>query len=242
MKEKNELKRLRRENRALRKRIRAMEQQNTPSAGHTHADSATAFDAENYFSYLLSRLRQKSLFARAERISHYFRSSIFVTRLFRYGMLIYRYLQAGAFVLVYTALFILVIPILLSIALVTLAITLVLRKKNADRLIAACIAHGTQVRFLLPLGKDNFDADVLRTEAAKTPSANVLIVSPFFFRRRGIGTREDMYVCYRNEGKNRMILRKYFFFYLRRRMRRAECFNMTETVFATPKGDAEPSC
>lgn len=144
--------------------------------------------------------------------------------------------------MVYTALFILIIPILLSISLVTLAVTLVLRKKNAGRLIAACTAHGTQVRFLLPLGKDDFDAAALRAEAAKTPSANVLIVSPFFFRRRGIGTREDMYVCYRSEGKNCMILRKYFFFYLRRRMRRAEYFDMTETLFATPKGDAETPC
>lgn len=162
MKKANELKKLRRENRALRRRIRDLEQHGAPAAPVERTSDAAAFDASNYFSYLLARLRQKSLFARAEKITRYFRSSIWVTRLFRYGMLIYQYLQAGAFVLLYTALFILIIPIVLSLSLATLIVTL--------------------------------------------------------------------------------ILRKYFFFYLRRRMRHAEYFSITETVLEQPKEDTETPC
>lgn len=123
MKKANELKKLRRENRALRRRIRDLEQHGASAAPVERTSDAAAFDASNYFSYLLARLRQKSLFARAEKITRYFRSSIWVTRLFRYGMLIYQYLQAGAFVLLYTALFILIIPIVLSLSLATLIVT-----------------------------------------------------------------------------------------------------------------------
>lgn len=242
VKKASELKKLRRENRALRRRIRALEQQGAGAAPVEHPNDAAAFDAGNYFSYLLARLRQKSLFARAEKITRYFRSSMWVTRLFRYGMLIYQYLQAGAFVILYTALFILIIPILLSLSLATLVVTLILRKKNADKLIAACTERGSEVRFVLIPVKEDFDAAALRAEAAKTPEASVLIVSPFFFRRRGIGKSEDMYVCYRGEGGNAVILRKYFFFYLRRRMRHAEYFSITETVFEKPKEDTETPC
>lgn len=39
-----------------------------------------------------------------------------------------------------------------------------------------------------------------------------------------------------------MILRKYFFFYLRRRMRHAEYFSITETVLEQPKEDTETPC
>ena len=122
MKKADELKKLRRENRALRRRIRDLEQHGAPAAPAEHKNDTAAFDTNNYFSYLLARLRQKSLFARAEKITRYFRSSIWVTRLFRCGMLIYQYLQAGAFVLLYTALFILIIPIMLSLALATLGV------------------------------------------------------------------------------------------------------------------------
>lgn len=242
MKKANELKKLRRENRAMRRRIRDLEQHGAPAAPVERTSDAAAFDASNYFSYLLARLRQKSLFARAEKITRYFRSSIWVTRLFRYGMLIYQYLQAGAFVLLYTALFILIIPIVLSFSLATLIVTLILRKKNADRLIAACTERGADVRFLLFSTKEDFDPAAIRAEAEKTPKASVLVVSPFFFRPRGFGEREDMYVCWRDEGENAVILRKYFFFYLRRRMRHAEYFSITETVLEQPKEDTETPC
>ena len=236
MKKADELKKLRRENRALRRRIRDLEQHGAPAAPTEHKNDTAAFDTNNYFSYLLARLRQKSLFARAEKITRYFRSSIWVTRLFRCGMLIYQYLQAGAFVLLYTALFILIIPIMLSLALATLVVTLILRKKNADKLIAACIGRGVDVRFLLLPSKEDFDPEMIRAEAAKTPKASVLVVSPFFFRRRGFGNSEDMYVCCRDEGKNTVILRKYFFFYLRRRStaRAVRVKKFTAASAATP--------
>ena len=72
MKKANELKKLRRENRALRRRIRDLEQHGAPAAPVERTSDAAAFDASNYFSYLLARLRQKSLFARAEKITRYF--------------------------------------------------------------------------------------------------------------------------------------------------------------------------
>ena len=85
-----ELDRLRRENRALKKRIRALEKQTDAEAEQPRGDDAAAFAAGNYFSYLLAKLRQKSLFARAERVTRYFRNSLWVTRIFRFGVVAFR--------------------------------------------------------------------------------------------------------------------------------------------------------
>ena len=239
MSKNEELERLRRENRALKERIRALEKQSASvEPEQPQSDGAAPFAASNYFSYLLAKLRQKSLFARTERVTRYFRNSLWVTRIFRFGVLAYQYLQAGAFVLLYTALFILIIPIVLSVSLLTLIVTLILRRRNADRLLAEC---GERVRFILIPSKDGFSPERIRAEAAKTPDETVLVVSPFFFRRRGLADAEEMYVCYRKEYENVSMIRKYFFFYLRRRMRRAEYFTVTETVL-TEQEEEQPSC
>ena len=84
MSKNEELERLRRENRALKERIRALEKQSSSAESEQPPnDGAAPFAASNYFSYLLAKLRQKSLFARAERVTRYFRNSLWVTRIFR---------------------------------------------------------------------------------------------------------------------------------------------------------------
>lgn len=121
---------LQRENRALRRKIRMLEQQ-VSAVPEKPAETTGQYRAKNYFSYLLGCLREKSFFATAERAFKYFRNSLWVTRILKYGAIIYQYLQAGAFVLLYTAFFILIIPIFLAVTAVTLAIALILRKQNA---------------------------------------------------------------------------------------------------------------
>lgn len=66
MKKASELKKLRRENRALRRRIRTLEQQGAGAAPVEHPNDAAAFDAGNYFSYLLARLRHAEYFSITE--------------------------------------------------------------------------------------------------------------------------------------------------------------------------------
>ena len=101
MPQKEELHRLRKENRELKKKLYKLEMA-------TYADSeqpkshADCYKARTYFSFLLSRLRAKDFYEKAAR---YFRNSLWITRIFRWGVLLYQYLQAGAFVLLYFNLF-----------------------------------------------------------------------------------------------------------------------------------------
>lgn len=224
MSDREELQRLRKENRALKRKIRLLEK-GTEDKTADEAPRIDCYGANNYFSYLLARIKEKSFYTRVEKFSRYFKNSMLVTRIFRYGLLLYRYLQTGAFVLLYTALFIIAIPIILAVAALTLILTLILRRRNADRLLR-CVRQS--IVFLIPDGKEGFDAAFLRAQAFAYPDSTVIVVSPFFLRRTGIGDTDAMYVCYRKEGENVFLARSYFFFYLRRRLQNAGRFTLTE--------------
>lgn len=221
MPQKEELHRLRKENRALKKKLYKLEKANfsDTEASKNHTD---CYKAQNYFSFLFSRLRAKDFYDKAAK---YFRNSLWITRIFRWGVLLYQYLQAGAFVLLYTAAFILIIPIFLAVSALTLVLTLLLRNRNAVHLLREA---KEEVVFLIVDQKDDFDGMALAKEAARHPEKSVLIVSPFFLSRRGVGEESRMFVCYRKESENVYILRNYFFFYFRRRLLKKGIYKIEE--------------
>lgn len=224
MEDREEIRRLKKENRELKKKLYKLEKE-----AHTEQppaeDSSDCYRASNYFAYLLAKARRKNFFASAEKIARYFRNSLWVTRIFRWGLLLYQYLQAGAFVLIYTAAFILIIPIMLALTALTLILTLLLRNRNAKKLLKEARRDAV---FLIPNGKESFGRDFLGEEARAYPDSTVLIVTPFFFKKIGIGTSEDWFVCYRKEENNIYILRNYFFFYFRRRLKKEGRFAFRE--------------
>lgn len=228
MPQKEELHRLRKENRELKKKLYKLEKANYADIEQpqSHAD---CYKAHNYFSFLLSRLRAKDFYDKAAK---YFRNSLWITRIFRWGVLLYQYLQAGAFVLLYTAAFLLIIPILLAVSALTLILTLLLRNRNAVRLLREA---KQKVVFLIVDQKDGFDGMALAEEAARHPDATVLIVSPFFLSRRGVGEETRMFVCYRKESENIYILRNYFFFYFRRRLLKKGLYEIEEIHMESQK-------
>lgn len=217
MSQNEELRRLKKENRALKKQLHDLQKAThaEPPISEVRDDS---FSAGNYFAFLFSRLRQKNFYAPIRKIVGYLRNSLFLTRLFRFGLLLYQYLQAGAFVLIYTAVFLLLIPILLSVAIITLILALLLRSQNEKKLRREL---QKQVVFVLPDAKEHFTQENLRAAAADDPEASVLLVTPFFLKRTGLGEKTNWFVCFRKERENVYILRTYFFFYLRRRLQKS---------------------
>ena len=91
MSQNEELHRLKKENRELKKRLYKLEQEAALEQPDTDAESG--YTASNYFAFLLSRLRKKDFYASAQKATKYLRSSLWVTRIFRWGLLLYQYLQ-----------------------------------------------------------------------------------------------------------------------------------------------------
>ncbi|MBR5539232.1 MAG: hypothetical protein IKU61_04970 [Clostridia bacterium] len=226
-----ELHRLRKENRALKKKLHSLEKSSGAAKPSPEKDG-NCYSANNYFAYLLARIRGKSFYT---SVYKFLKPSIWVTRIFRWLLILYQYIQAGAFVILYTAVFILIIPILLIITAITLIATLILRKRNADRLLERL---KTDVVFIIPDGKDAFEKESLLKRCAEHSDSTVLVVSPFFLEKTGVTSdKEKMYVCYRKEAENVFILRNYFFFYFRKRLKKTHIHNVTEIKVFCNKED-----
>lgn len=221
MGDRDEIKRLKKENHDLKKKLYRLEMESHTDE-EEHDGIKDCFNATNYFSYLLAKMRQRNGFSTFEK---YFKNSLWITRIFRWGVLLYQYLQAGAFVLIYTAAFILIIPVILATSALTLILTLILRSHNAALLLKTA---RRDIVFIIPNGKESFNRLFLRQTAEEHPDATVLIVSPFFLKRHGVGESSKMYVCFRKECDNVFILRNYFFFYFRKRLKKEQRFNIKE--------------
>jgi len=225
-----ELHRLRKENRELKKKLYKLEKAAQTETPETEND-ADCYNENSYSSYLFARLRKKGFYAPAKKVAKYVRSSLWLTRLFRLGVLLYQYLQAGAFFILSTAAFILIVPILLAVAVITLGFTILLRRQHTVKLKKE-VKH--DIVFLFPSGKNEFDPDRIREEVARHPGATVLLVSPFFLGRKGIGDGKSMYITFRKEQENVYILRKYFFFYFRKHLRKEGTFHICEIRIDPP--------
>lgn len=220
MGDRDEIKRLKKENRDLKKKLYKLEM--SSSADDDPSSSSGCYTAKNYFSFLLAKARQKSTFARLEK---YFKNSLLFTRIFKWGVIIFQYLQAGAFVILYTAVFIIIVPIILLFSSLTLIITLIIRSDNARRLMRDI---KKETVFIIPTSRDKLTENLFLQKARQYQNSTVLVISPYFFKKSGAVKNGKMYLCYRKEGENVFILRNYFFFYFRRRLKKLQNCNITE--------------
>lgn len=228
--DRNELRRLKKENYDLKRKLYKLETKvHAEEEAKLHDNKG--FEANNYFSFLLSKLKRKNFYSLFKRIAKYCRNSLWLTGIFRFGLLLYQYLQAGAFFLIYTAVFILFIPITLSVALIILIITLILRDRNRKTLIKQL---QKEIVFIVPANKEAFDRIEIEETIEKNADKTVLLITPFFLKKRGIGDSDNMFVCYRKERENVFILRRYFFFYFRKCLRKEQTFK-TEEIFISEK-------
>lgn len=220
MGDRDEIRRLKKENRDLKKKLYKLEM--SSSADENPSSSSGCYTAKNYFSFLLAKARQKSTFARLEK---YFKNSLLFTRIFKWVMIIFQYLQAGAFVILYTAVFIIIVPIILLLSSLTLIVTLVIRNDNARRLIRDIKKEAV---FIIPTSRDKLTDNSILQKVNQYQNGTVLVISPYFFKRFGVVKNGKMYLCYRKEKENVFILRNYFFFYFRRRLKKLQSYNITE--------------
>lgn len=231
MRERDEINRLKKENHELKKKLYKLEME-MHSDKEEKSDDGACFVANNYFSFLLAKIKKKNFYSWFEKNSKYFRNSLWVTRIFRYGLLLYQYLQTGAFVILYAAAFVLFIPITLATSLLTLTLTLIVRDKNRRTLLKLL---KKDVVFLIPSAKETFDRIEIEKKVTENQDKTVIIVTPFFFDRGGIGENKKMFVCYRRERENVYIMRRYFFFYFRKWMRKEQTFNIEEIYLSEEK-------
>ena len=186
---------------------------------HRRGRSERLFAARYYSRFLVGRVKSTSLWAVYVRLLTYFRRYRFISSAFRILTLVIAWIETGAVFFVSFSALLVILPIMLVLAVLTLMLAL-LRGRGANKKYAA-VTSGKKIYVLfgtrgqMKKGSSGF----LRgnAESFASEGAVCFVVSPFFFGKKGLGGR-GAYVTGRNESENVYILRKNYFFLFRRKV------------------------
>lgn len=228
----DELSRLRAENESLYRRIdelearleelqprslRSKEEDNVSKEWHKAIRTESLMHSKYYSKFLLREVKSTSFWAIYSRFLSYFRKYRVLSGTFRILTLIITWAETGAVFFVSVSALIIILPIMLVLSALTLMLAL-LRGRTANRKIAETVKDKTvYVLFGSKKQIKEKKAGFLYKNASTLASdGNIcLIVSPHFFRRRGLCSK-SAYVTWRCEEDGIYMLRKNYFFLLRR--------------------------
>lgn len=166
-----------------------------------------------FLGYLHGWITSAPLYAQWARLISYIRRFRTITFLLRTLGILLTVLQTGALVLVGTALFLVLLPSAAALMLGIL-LTALLESRRSNRYLRSHIA-GRAVTVLFLSAEENTFALGNACDLASRGRV-VLAVSPYLISSRGLGTRKSFYCTLRQERKNVFIIRKYYFFSLRK--------------------------
>ena len=172
-----------------------------------------SFSHKSFLQHAWSSLREATLYTRIKRLVAYFRRVRLVAVILRIAGAILTLLEAGALVLLTTVLLLLLLPPLLLFSLAVLLTVLVEAPRKNRALLQSTEGKRIYVLFLPTHGGDFFKANARALAAQKNTA--VIVVSPFWFSSRGL-SHKRFYCTVRREYENVYLVRRYYFFSLKR--------------------------
>ena len=183
--------------------------------------NALLFSQKSYLRYLIHTFKSSAAGSIFQRISLYLRR----LRLIRNVGAIF---SAIIVTLLVSAFFITLLPFLLVLTLLAL-VAVCLRARAANRMISRAI-DGKHVRIIIPPEGITFKNNTFLERSAKAmsqePDTIVLVVSPHFFSTKGMGGKGIFFTA-RRESDQLYLIRKSYYFILRRRVLDAHAQDMT---------------
>ncbi len=154
-----------------------------------------------------------------KRIYRYFRRFTLIRTVILVSSYIFTFLGTGIAFIVITAIFLVIMPLFALICFAFVFASLLDRKKTHKKMSEALGEKNVFV--FLPARNDSFEkSNFFRgncLELASKKDCAVLIVSPYYILKKGIGGK-NFFFSVREESKNIYIIRRYAFFYLRKRL------------------------
>lgn len=176
-------------------------------------------DTGSYFGYLFNSLRQSSPYRLWMRILTYFRRFRLISFILRFAGRVIAVIETSALLLLAATVLIIIIPPLLLVTLITL-ITAWTQSIRLNRRFAVELT-GRKVYMFLPaamsLLRDGSCLHATAAELADSDGRIVFVVTPGFFSPRGFGSRRFFFTS-RKCADGIYLIRKYYFFMLRRRI------------------------
>ena len=231
---------LRRENAALRRQLAALRTERAARSGqaehrpaentqqgHVHAllracgRQAHHYGKRTYLRFLVDCFTDSSYYIWWTKLLSYVRRIRLVRTL---GLILavgFTAVQTSALFVVFSAVYLAILPFLILSSGLCLFLA-VLHSRAVNRRLSADLA-GRHVRILLPSRRANFTPRAMpfffasAREMAAEPGTAVIVVSPFILSPKGFGSRR-MFVTARKEAEGLYVVRKYYYFILRRRV------------------------
>lgn len=223
LEQRNEIRRLRRENRHLRRYAESAE---THEHHHSSPEEALlasitndslAVDVSSYPKYLYLSLRRSSPFRIWSRVMAYFRRFRFLSLIFRTAAQIIAVIETSAILIVAATIFIVMIPVMLAMLLGTLIAALT-RGRALNRELSVSL-RGKKVFIFFPSSSPAPDyGSVMHTtveQLAADENNVIFVVSPHTVSSCIFGERH-MFFMARNAAPNVFYIRKFYYFQLTR--------------------------
>ena len=194
------------------------------------ANTEYMFSKKSFASFLFAQLKCTSFFNVYRRVINAFRKYSFVTTTLKVFSILFLLVEASILVLVSTSAFIASIVFTLLVSHAVGFFTILARKKcnkqNASRLAQK------NVTVFFPPKDRSFDADSFFRgfvlETALKPDSTVVVVSPYIFNSKGLTYPKKAYALCRDDGTNVILVRRRYYFTLRKKIIDKVCATVTE--------------
>jgi len=234
----DENRRLRAENYALREEIRAMGGNAvTPARAwqtslKQRSNKEKLFSKKSYPAFLLASLRSRSFFAYYQRIVYIVKKYTFITTSVKIFTFLFTVIQSSALFVLFTGTLAVTVPITAILSYVALTFTFLFRKRITAR--TRRLIEGKNVAVLFPskgraFEKSSYFRKMLDELASKDDTV-VVIVSPYYFSPKGFSKSRKYYLATRAESDNVIMMRNHYFFTFKKKIL-AEIPDKTTFIF-----------
>lgn len=187
------------------------------------------FSKKNYFSYIYSTIRQTSVFKIYKRIIDVIRRYTFITTSLKVISFVFVLVEASIILVVSTSAFIASLVLTLLTSHVLIIFTL-FNKKECDRRNKELIKNKNVTVFFPSKGRA-FEYDSYFSYLAKDSSGEngvSVIVSPYAVAPYGLHHSRKRYYNSRQDGDNVLLVRRHYYFSLRRKIIDPLAMSVTE--------------
>ena len=176
------------------------------------------FSKKSYSAYLVGLITNTSIFKLYGKILGYARKYSFITTTLKIFSFIFAFLQTSAVFIIAASFFLVSLPLTFLVGYAAILLT-VFGKKRAKKKVRSAIC-GKKITVLFPqkgraLAEDSFFSGMARDICRRTGGV-AIVVSPYFFSTRGISKNKKMFLSMRDEGGGVLLVRRHFFFSLKR--------------------------
>lgn len=185
-----------------------------------HAEESKRMTSHrSILGYLYRRFTSGAFYRIWRDILSYLRRLRMIAWIFRIFSLLMTVIQTGALVILTTAVFLVLLPLAAALMLGIL-LTALIESRRTNRFLKGFLEGKTVYILFASERSGAFFADSVRA-LSRCEDAVVLVISPYWISSKGNaltqGASKEFYCTARREASNIFLIRKYYFFSLRRR-------------------------